>query len=678
MRSAGLGRWLAGTCAAAGLFLAAGVSDSAQGQTATAPAQNASRTAINLIVNSGFEQEGGHRPLPAGWNGDAGIYARDETIARTGHASLGFANPDPDTYRLCSRRLPVAPGCKYRFSAYVKTEGIIGRGSGATVCLEWQDEAGQYLGGSYPPGVKGTADWTLVEDITRIPREAASVSLICYVRKGMTGRAWFDDVEVMELRDPPMQTILMSPVYRGWITRDGPDWIRVRARLDPAREEAPGASARIGGRLQTTDGTRLYSYSTEERPAAQPFDLEFPTALLETGEYVVVVELVDAQGNPLQTDRHSVLRLDDDFEAGVAVDEYRRLIVDGNPFFPIGMYWSAIDEHDLRIYADSRFNCLMPYASPDREEMDLILEHGLRVIYSMKDFYAGSRWSPAFIKTEADEEPNVRAQIRRFRDHPALLGWYLNDELPEPYMPRLEMHYRWVKEEDPGHPAWAVLCEAPEVGRYLNTFDVVGTDPYPIAREPASMAAEWTVETLRRVEGARPLWQVVQAFNRGNYRNVDYEDATTRTPTYEEMRSMAWQCICEGATGIFFYSFQDIKRNPDIPFKTQWDNLKRIAAEIDALTPMLLSVEPVVDVETAFAPEEPDWLHWTARSWGGALYLFAVNDGDGGGRVMFTLGKDIRHVRALGDNRVIEHQRRGFEDRLGPLDVRIYKVDAEE
>jgi len=29
----------------------------------------------------------------------------------------------------------------------------------------------------------------------------------------------------------------------------------------------------------------------------------------------------------------------------------------------------------------------------------------------------------------ADEEPKIREQVRAYRDHPALLAWYLNDEL---------------------------------------------------------------------------------------------------------------------------------------------------------------------------------------------------------------------------------------------------------
>jgi hypothetical protein len=70
----------------------------------------------------------------------------------------------------------------------------------------------------------------------------------------------------------------------------------------------------------------------------------------------------------------------------------------------------------------------MPYGSPDRQQMDLAHKPGLKVIYSIKDWYAGSQWCPPSIRTIGDEEPQVRARVREFRNHPALLAWYLNDE----------------------------------------------------------------------------------------------------------------------------------------------------------------------------------------------------------------------------------------------------------
>jgi hypothetical protein len=235
-----------------------------------------------------------------------------------------------------------------------------------------------------------------------------------------------------------------------------------------------------------------------------------------------------------------------------------------------------------------------------------------------------------------------------------------------------------VAQEDPNHPTWVVLYQYREVGAYLNTFDVIGTDPYPIGRSPASMAAEWTAETFRQVEGARPMWQVPQLHNWANYERGEAKRAEHHTPTFDEVRSMAWQCIAEGATGLVFYSWYDIKRNPDVPFDEQWQGLKRIAAEIDSMAPVLLSIEPVPQVSVTCDPApsgRPNWLNWTARSHNGKLYVIAANNGDGEGTATFKLPAPPRSVRVVGENRSIEPQGTTFRDQLKKLAVAIYEVE---
>ena len=672
-------------------------------------------SAEELVANPGFELEGEEAAGAPSWRSDKSVYSLDRSVKRSGEVSLKYQNDDPQRYRLASQTVPLAPGRKYRYGVWVKTEDIAGQDFGATVCLEWSDKDGKWLGGSYPSGVKGTADWTRVEGIVRIPKEAGKVNLSCYVRKGMTGTAWFDDVAIERIIDPPMRSVLLSPNYRGRITAAGAKEAVVRVHLDVTDFDHMLDELNLGWRLLAEDGSVLDGRAgfTPSRTEGIPTDLLIPLPDLAAGSYALAVHLLDAKRKVLQETRHALQRMDDNFKATCAIDEHNRLLVEGKPFLPLGMYWGGIQEDDLRTYADSKFNCLMPYGSPKREQMDLAHSLGLKVIYSVKDFYAGSRHAPGFIKTEADEKPNVLGRVERFRDHPALLAWYLNDELPQSYLPRLEAHQQWVAQADPNHPTWVVLYQFREVGAYLNTFDVIGTDPYPIGRHPASEVAEWTAETRRQVEDARPLWQVPQVHNWINYRKDDAENAQYRTPTYDEMRSMAWQCLCEGATGLVFYSWFDLKRNPDVPFEQQWGELKRIVAEIDRFAPILLSVEdnPAVRVnvalgtpgkadgaesialalETPAKPDEaPSWLHTLVRHHEGKTYVLAVNDGDGSGSVQFevsvgrgfTTGQPnmtndllrVASIRDLTEDREINLSLGGFTDAFEPLSVHVYEI----
>jgi hypothetical protein len=629
----------------------------------------------NLVANPSFE-ENKEGSLPLGWSGDRQVYSVDTSVTRSGKAALKYVNNDASRYRLVSRVVPVQPGWKVRMRVWVKTENLKGEESGATTCMEWSGKDGKWLGGCYPTGVKGTSDWKLVEGVTRVPENATTVRLSCYARKGMTGTAWFDDVELVRVADPPMQVTLLSPGYRGRLTKAGPDELRFRVRLNLTDYDLKPQSVRIASQLSSDADKRVYWQATASTDQGV-LDQSASVKTLPVGQYTLAVSLVKPDGTVWQTSRQAVVRVPDDFQPQCTIDPQRRLLVDGKPFFPIGMYWSGINEKDMALYAQSKFNCLMPYGSPKKDQMDLAQKHGLKVIYSVKDWYLGTTHCPKDIKTAADEERRIRTRVQEFRDHPALLAWYLNDELPESFMPQLEAHQRWVSEEDPNHPTWVVLYQFREVGAYLKSFDVIGTDPYPIGRKPASVAAEWTAETFRQVEGTRAVWQVPQVFNWGNYAHTPDEKSKGRTPTIDEMRSMTWQCIAEGATGLVFYSWFDIKRNPDVPFDTQWEHLKRIAAEVDQMAPALLSVDPVAAVKTeTVAGQRPTWLHPLVKSHNGKLYLIAANDGDGEGPIRFTLPTAPRSIRELSEGRTISAAGTSFQDQSAKLSVKIYEIEV--
>jgi hypothetical protein len=308
--------------------------------------------------------------------------------------------------------------------AWVKTQGVEGQDTGATVCIEWQDAKGEWLGGHYPRGRKGdTAEWTEVGGVSRrTPEEAAGFSVTCYVRKGMTGRAWWDDVSVRRARQRPMRSALVRPSYRGWITDRGPDHVEVQVSFVFDDLEGGPQSARLAARLRAATAGRALVEQVVDELTGEPLRLRLPLPELAPGSYRLEIDLVEkATGKVLCQDGHRLERRTGAMP-GCFVDEHNRVVLDGEPFFPLGMYWGAVTEEHLQVYSEAVFNCLMPYGSPNDEQMDLVAKHGLKVIYSIKDFYHGTRYCPGSIKSEADEEPAVRERVRRYRDHPALLA----------------------------------------------------------------------------------------------------------------------------------------------------------------------------------------------------------------------------------------------------------------
>ncbi len=596
------------------------------------------RAEENAVRNPGFEKVD-----PAGatrdWSERKPAYRFADGAGRDGSRALAFENVDPDFYSFPTQKLDVQPGCCYAFEVWVRTENLKGEESGATVCLEWSGPDGKWLGGAYAEGVRGTSDgWRKVRGVTRaLPTNAVRVSVAPYVRRGMTGRAWFDDLSVTR-HDPPLVSAVSASTYRH-TSAGGP--VTFSAGL--ALGEAGVKPQEVAGTfvIATADGQPFCS-AVPDALTGECASLTVNTSAFPVGDYTVRFSLAAKGGAARGSAETRFRRVENLPERKAFIDAHRRLIVDGKPFFPLGMYWSGVKEPELETYAQGPFNCLMPYGSPTTNQMDACHARGLKVIYSLKDLYSGTRWAPAGIKTEADERAEIERRVALHRNHPALIAWYINDEMPAEMVDRLAARQRLMEELDPDHPTWVVLYQYDQVRAYLSTFDVIGTDPYPIPGKPAGTALEWTRVTRDQTYNTRAVWQVPQVFDWGAYRK-GAEREKTRAPTLAEMRAMAWQCVAAGANGLVFYSFFDLFKMPDRdPFAKRWADVCAMAVEIKRYIPVMLSAEaaPAVTCEGPAAVETRVW-----RS-GSDVYLLVVNGTSEPVTATLTLAGGCTGVRA--------------------------------
>lgn len=554
------------------------------------------------VENPGFEQGGAGWRLPA-------AFAVVEDEAHTGRHSLRIHNPDAKAYPLAAQTVPARVGMRYRFAAWVKTKGVQGQDNGATLCMEWQGDE-KYLGGAYPTGVKGDSDWTRIEGVTApIPAEARQVSLTLYLRKGMTGTAWFDDVSIEVVYPPALDAALLRPNYRGQLWADASDQrILVRACVGERMKGGlrPEQTTLTAVLLQGERAVRAHSV---RRPKAGEVDVTFDGKRLPEGRYRLRVELRAPDGLLLASREFPVEKLPASApRPRVMIDEHNRTLVDGKPYFPLGWYFgpgpSSKDypEHLDRIAA-SPFNTIMTYGintgslETVRTYLDDMDRRDLKLIYSLKDIFVGTKYyrSPQF--GFHGEEEIVRGVVGAFREHPAVLGWYLNDELPITLRDRLEARGRLVRELDADHPTWAVLYQVADLFGYLNTADVLGTDPYPVPKRPVTLAAEWTRQTAAVSGGERPLWQVPQAFDWGNYHKEQADEY--RAPTRDEIMVMSYLCLINGARGLIYYAYSDLLRDR-LGFDARWADMLVVGREVEQLFPALLSTArpPKLKVES--------------------------------------------------------------------------------
>ena len=180
-----------------------------------------------IVTNGGFEAGGDGKV--AGWRAQ-GKYSFRAGAGINGTGAFYYENDNPKYYGVPGQKIHLAPGKRYRFSVWVRTEDVKGDESGASICVEWCGADGKWLGGAYAGGVKGTKFWTKIEGMTPVvPEKAHTFHVAPYVRNGMTGKAWFDDVSVTPV-EPKVVSGVCSTAYRNMAAEGD---VTFRALLEP-------------------------------------------------------------------------------------------------------------------------------------------------------------------------------------------------------------------------------------------------------------------------------------------------------------------------------------------------------------------------------------------------------------------------------------------------------------
>ena len=589
---------------------------------------------VNLIPNADFAAD------PAGWNLPR-QFSLDTTVGHGDQRSLKFVQPDAAAYPMATYPLKLVPGRLYHFSAWVKTQGVTGEESGATICLEYDGPKG-WLGGAWPTGGKGDRNWFQVSGEVTLPEEAIASHLTLYLRRGCTGTAWFDDVEVAEVLPPPLWAYLERPNYRGRVPAgtDLPEAV-VRARIGHTLE----------GELKPTDTKLALSLwsgdkaikSSEVTPTAERLSLKLPLGKLDKGDYLLRLRLTAKAGGAQIAEWTAPIVAYDAKAAALPVDiddaGYCRAA--GKRFFPLGLYLGGVKPEDLARIAAGGFNTIMPYGSTAGDDaavkarLDAVAAAKLRIIFSIKDLYAGMDGN----MTGAVADQRAEHYVTLLRDHPAVLGWYLNDELPLTVHDALVARYRRVMTLDPNHPTWSVLYQVNQMEQYVDTADVLGSDPYPVPGSATAMAGQWTTLTAAAKGPWGPIWQVPQAHDWSVYK----KDAAPHPPTLEDERTMTYQCLAAGAKGLIFYSWFDLQRDPK-GFEPRWQDLCIVADEVNNLMPWLLSCDTPPELKLATSSLKEVF----ARAWqyDGKTLVVAANGAARPGHVGWTLpaGRTVRRL----------------------------------
>lgn len=397
-----------------------------------------------VVSNGGFENG---TLITSPWSGLSNSgFSVIRGNARSGSYCLRYqATTAPAEYKIPHQSVTASAGQTYRASVWVKTDNL---SSGeAVVGIEWNDANGNWISGSYlnpGVGVSGTTDWTRLSiESPRLPANAAKAYLLVYVREGSLGTAYFDDASLVRL-DADSVPGLYSSAYRNRAA-DGEVTFAADLNLAVAGYSASGVTGEFVVPL-AAGGTATRSPDTLTDTHAK---LTIPASQLATG---TVTFRLKRNGSTVATKTLDFTKLAAESATGVRIDHKRHLIVNGQPFFPVGMYWMNINTSELPAYAAKGFNFLMPYGRATAAQFDACQSNNLKLFYTLQNFYPFHRTPSDGIVDDSTAEAKVREHVAQFKDHPALLGWYTNDETDSSYANALADRYQLLKSLDPDHP----------------------------------------------------------------------------------------------------------------------------------------------------------------------------------------------------------------------------------
>lgn len=497
---------------------------------------------------------------------------------------------------------PVEPGEAYRIEAWVNDSEFHAKDRPISISFAPYDAHDNYIKGA------GTASKRVIDNIIRkdgfyrvegttrpLPANATKARFYIWAKEGSHGRVRFDGFRAYKVAVNPVEPLVCS-AYRDEAAEGV---VRFSAGYAVNGLKHDLAKVRAEVRYRSPEGERTREASLFDGVAA----VTLPVTAFALGTNEVQMVLLE-EGKVLGESSCLFSRVARLPERKVWIDAHKRTVVDGKPFFPLGMFWGDITAADLAIYTNGApFNCLMPYRRPDAAKMDLCVAAGVKVIFPIAGWYADFAGTNTQKAAEIDAK-YVRGTVEKLRSHPAILAWYLADELIVPYARQLEDRNRMCREVDPDHPTWICQNTAASVRPFVNGYDAIGMDTYPVGnpsgRRDIAVAHGMAAEAVRQMYGARAMWHVPQSFDWSHYAKNQYAAQAKgwkpppdmRMPTREEMRSMAWQAIAGGANGLVFYSYFDIMKRdrPKDVQDAQWADVVAVARGIKAHETILLAV----------------------------------------------------------------------------------------
>jgi len=387
---------------------------------------------------------------------------------------------------------------------------------------------------------------------------------------------------------------------------------------------------------------RLISVVVREHMDKSRIEISPEEFNLPVGSYIASVritsrgELVAEHQFPTVTvvnERPSALR-----EDNVLLDET------GSPYMPLGLYRVG-DPQDYPLIKAQGFN--MVKARP----------HTLDAVHA-----AGLKAAVELYPNATVDLDYIRYTVTKFKDHPAVAVWMIMNE-PDSHdvSPELmSQAYGLIRQLDPDHPAYTVICSPDAYDAYSQTTDVFAIDRYPVPRNPIFKVVK-QLEKAERLSANQPVWFVSQAWSWPGLRNI--------TPA--ETRCLSYIALTRAnVKGMFWYAFDELGWHLPDSAPQVWEALGQVTGEIAAMQQMWLT-DTVW--EGAVNADGVD-LYASQRQYDGSSYMLVVNPTDQAVSATIDLpGAASAQAESIFDGRQINVTGGSVQDHVGAFGVKLYR-----
>ena len=560
---------------------------------------------VNLVRNSGFEDT-----VSKWWSVPSCMSIKDG-VGRNGSRGVHVRKTDlrADAW-LWQKLIPAEPGRIYRFEAWIRFVDGLDKDPVYFIasCYNRSGRSLQRAEGRpliYRKQVENKG-WVKITGATaRTPAGTRFIGVGCNLRPNCVGEVFIDDFRVVASEKRYVEHVYTS-AYRDTAI-DGKVAFSAPYVCDPSEytfeELAPefcfvdekGKECRVSAERVGNDEAGDTSFS-----------VSIDVGCMAMGRHDVKAVLRTRDGKVLDSANVSFTRVADQIPFKTWFDSKKRFLVDGKPFFPLGMYFGRKTKQMMDVYTQAAFNTV--FCNAATQDLDIAHSYGLKAVVNMVPFV---------------ESKDLAGKLLGLKSHPAVIAWYTNDEMPPGLAPRQSELQKIYRSVDPDHPTFTVLDKPWHVRMFMSSFDVIGMDPYPIGnhRGGIDIAHEWARDCSIQCFRMRPMWQVPQAFNWKWYRR-GRENPEFRFPTRDEFRSMTWQAIAAGANGLMYYSFasmwKEMKKKGE--FEHHWAHVKSVVDEVSRYIPVIMSDGLSPNVRSSL-----DSIPLRTWRYEGATWILAVN-----------------------------------------------------